>query len=105
MPQAVRAGMDCQTFWRSNPKRLKQFCDGCGYAEDVDLRAWATGYYLALAFTGKLPKSPDLLTVVSSEEIEKSIEDEAEKMALQFEAWTQINNQRFKHTEEVASDG
>lgn len=104
MPQAIRAGLDCQTFWRSNPKRLKQFCDARGYAEDIDLGAWATGYYLALAFAGKFPKSPDLLKF-EEPETEQSIEDEAEKMAIQFEAWTQINNQRFKNSEEVTPNG
>lgn len=101
MPQAIRAGLDCQTFWRSNPKRLKQFCGARSRTDDMDLMAWATGYYVAMAFAGKMPKSPDLLTVkpVLSED------EEAEQMALQFEAWTQINNQRFKHTEEVTSDG
>ena len=101
MPQAIRAGMDCQTFWRSNPKRLEQFCTGRAYAEDIDLRSWATGYYVALAFCGKLPQSPDLFVVKP----ELSDEEEADQMALHFEAWTQINNQRFKNTEEVTPDG
>ena len=101
MPQAIRAGLDCQTFWKSNPKRLQQFCDGRSYVDDIDLAAWATGYYVATAFAGNFPKKPDLLVI----EPELSDEEEAEKMALQFEAWTQINNQRFKNTEEVTSDG
>ena len=105
MPKAIQAGMDCQTFWRSNPKRLNQFCEARGYAEDIDLSAWATGYYVALAFAGKFPKSPDLLNFEPAE-TEQSIEDEAEKMALHFEAWTQVNNQRFKkNSEEVTQDG
>ena len=103
MPQALRAGLDCQTFWRSNPKRLTQFCEGRGYGEDIDLTAWATGYYVAAALTGHFPEKPNLFKVEEDEEL--TIDEEAERMALQFEAWTQINNQRFKNTEEVTSDG
>ena len=75
--------------------------DGRDYNGDVDLKAWATGYYVATAFAGNFPKSPNLLIV----EPQLSDEAEAEQMALRFEAWTQINNQRFKNTEEVTSDG
>lgn len=101
MPQAIRAGLDCQTFWRSNPKRLKQFCEARTRSEDVDLQAWATGYYVASAFAGKFPKQPELFKQVP----EMTVEEEARKMALEFEAWAKINNRKFENTEEVTPDG
>lgn len=76
----MRMGLDCHTFWRSNPKRINQFADEDGYAQDADLRAWATGYYVSLAFAGKMPNKPDLLSKPARE---LTVEETADE----FAAW------------------
>lgn len=96
LPTAIRAGMDCQTFWRSNPKRLKQFCEARKFAEDIDLQAWATGYYVASAFGGKWPTKPELLSVAAENDQEQPEEAEDEIAAKKFEAWMSVFNAQFR---------
>lgn len=87
--------MDCQTFWRSNPKRLNQFIEARKVDEDRDWQAWATGYYVALAFSGKLPKKPDL---VKAPERPLTLEE----TVAQYKAWAEQVNSKSK---EAMTDG
>lgn len=100
MPAALRAGMDCQTFWRSNPKRLNQFFETYEPLKDADIHAWATGYYVACAFGGKLPKEPNLFK--PSEE-EMSTEDFTQKWL----NWAAVQQARLidKEIEEARQNG
>ena len=94
--------MDCQTFWRSNPKRLKQFCEARNYGADIDLQAWATGAYVGLAFAGKLPEEPNLIKVAAEEPEELTPQQEIARLM----AWAADVNANFraKH-KEVPQDG
>lgn len=102
MPAALAAGMDCQTFWQSNPKRIKQFLAARKQLDAVDLEAWATGYYVARAFGGKFPKKPELLKQTETEEEALSTENYVSRWI----KWAQIQQARLidKQVEEARAE-
>lgn len=99
--------MDCRTFWQSNPKRLKQFLDGREKHQEMDLQAWATGYYTARAFAGKFPRKPDLFSKKKEDRVEADGNPPVSVMIDRWKKWAAVQQARLidKEIEEARANG
>lgn len=106
LPDAIAIGVDYDTFWTLNPRKLKFIIKGFEKREEFEAKkadrvAWLQGVYFASAIGSVLngkkyyPKQPFSM---KEEDVDRD-EDKPHPYALMFGAWAIEHNLKFKKKE------